>query len=39
MRDAWMSDLRHAVRTLRRDRGFTVVAAGTLGAGIALASP
>lgn len=37
MRDAWMSDLRHAVRTLSRDRGFTVVAAGTLGAGIALA--
>ena len=36
MRDALLSDVRHAVRTLQRTRGFTVVAIGTLGVGLAL---
>jgi putative ABC transport system permease protein len=37
MREAWLSDLRHAVRTLfGRARGFTSVAVTTLGAGLAL---
>ena len=36
MRNALMSDLRQAVRTLLRDRGFTAVALGTLAAGLAL---
>ena len=36
MRNALMSDLRLAVRTLARDRGFTTVAVGTLSTGLAL---
>ena len=36
MRNAFMLDLRQAVRTLARDRGFTAVSLGTLGAGLAL---
>jgi putative ABC transport system permease protein len=36
MLNALVSDLRHAVRTLARDRGFTAVAVGTLGVGLAL---
>lgn len=36
LRNAFLSDLRHAMRTLARDRGFTAVAVGTLGAGLAL---
>src|SRR4051812_7486239 len=30
----WMTDLRHAVRSLRRSPGFTAVAVGTLGLAI-----
>ena len=36
MLNALVSDLRHAVRTLSRDRGFSSVAIGTLSAGLAL---
>jgi predicted permease len=36
MRNGLMSDLRHAARTLARDRGFTAVSLGTLGASLAL---
>ena len=36
MQNAFISDVRFAVRTLRRAPGFTAVAVGTLGAGIAL---
>ena len=36
MQNAFMSDVRHAVRTLARDRGFTTVALGTLTVGLAL---
>ena len=36
MRNAFMSDLRQAVRTLVRDRSFTAVSLGTLSAGLAL---
>ena len=36
MKNAFMSDLRLAVRTLLRDRGFTAVAVGTLSTGLAL---
>ncbi|MFN8573125.1 MAG: ABC transporter permease [Gemmatimonadaceae bacterium] len=32
--DAWANDLRHAVRSLRRSPGFTIVAIGTLGLAI-----
>ena len=31
LRDGWIQDLRHAVRSLRRTPGFTLVAVGTLG--------
>src|SRR5687768_4973245 len=36
MQNAFMSDVRHAVRTLARDRGFTTVALGTLTVSLAL---
>ena len=36
MQNAFASDLRHAVRTLARDRGFTAVALATLSIGLAL---
>ena len=36
MQSAFMSDLRQALRTLSRDRGFTTVALGTLTVGLAL---
>src|SRR6185436_14887458 len=32
--DEWVRDLRHAVRTLRRTPGFTLMAVGTLGLAI-----
>jgi putative ABC transport system permease protein len=36
MQNALLSDVRQAVRALARDRGFTAVSLGTLGAGLAL---
>ena len=36
MQNSLMSDVRHAVRTLLKARGFTLVAVGTLGVGLAL---
>ena len=36
MQNAFMSDVRHAVRSLARDRGFTAVALGTFSVGLAL---
>jgi hypothetical protein len=36
MRNALMLDVRQAVRALGRDRGFTCVSVGTLGASLAL---
>ncbi len=36
MRNAFLLDLRQAVRALARDRGFTIVSIGTLGASLAL---
>jgi putative ABC transport system permease protein len=36
MQNAFISDLRQAVRTLARDRGFTAVSLGTLSVGLAL---
>ena len=36
MQNALLSDVRHAVRSLSKDRGFTIVAVGTLSIGLAL---
>jgi putative ABC transport system permease protein len=36
MRNAFVSDLKQAARSLARDRGFTAVSVGTLAAGLAL---